>query len=1060
MGCCFSKELSSDSDNEKIGLLQKSVEEKKPENKISKTLSSLFDTLEGEELHSVENGPSRAAAGVTVWTRVFTRSGHRQDHRSKQSLNSDFSSTFEFFHGSENLDDGDKNLDTVVIEENSEIVSDPLCMSSDGQACSEDDQPFSHVPMPSDQQEETCVSDHLQCYPATCKNSLIDKEKVLNVQISSFNENNSVDVSAGELQNKSLFCVGDKHCKNSRESKFYSICAIDPESLNMEEELYTPMYGAAVEECHSAVTYEVFQVDCPVDSREECAASNTVQRAGELKLQDEELLPQDNLCSCETKEAFSEKSECSLAILVDCEPSDEAHISDLQAESLRAKVYAKFPKDHTEHSTLHNTGLLPELNINIGSDSLKCPRAVSEERENSASGIGSQVDDSLVNLLNDISYVGGNGEPEAITVSAGQSLNSKIEREDVSEMLLENNDYFHISVNSPGRILSFGLDKINLSPKRLVSESLVNECLPVHANLREVTLSKPDGPNPVPHRESVQMKEQNLRDSSLETKSIQLANRGEMFLCSENGSTYQDEDRMSILETESLGNRELKCWYQADLYVGSRTEKVHTETCNLTQVECEPDTEGMVQKTDLLKLGLSQNMPSDKSYDHSRPLQGPETPPAFIFTCTDTEARETALRNNTGDEVHVKSLVGAVHDQSSGPYALEKTEKEQQKANYREISEEDIENAKSDAKTILQWETSVPKCKVVLSGSTVTCIGSNVATDPDCETNQIENSYKTDGVNEYPDRTVVPPLNHSPVSHEAEWANSDRSPELHFIKSESVKEASSGFGNNASELSKQKLTCKEEKETLCLDKDSIDPNSIDCLSPCQTKRRNAKSTLKESTLNGEMHFSKNSEVTFKKMALCSPSEGYSSFFDVDCIQVDIPTAIPGDTLQAIPAIPADSKECAVPSGDYVTSPTQNILNVSENSSEMDWHRIPEEFYIRCLNKFSYYPTAGLASQALSEELAGGCGRYQVGFLWANTATENMTEDTQMFSENLHNKLPYLGNTSFSLEQTPYPLPVSEDGVVWGWQNRGGQLVSMMCRCLLCRALAVFTRLCL
>lgn len=1045
MGCCFSKELSSDSDNEKIGLLQKSVEEKKPENKISKTLSSLFDTLEGEELHNVENGPSRAAAGVTVWTRVFTRSGHRQDHRSKQSLNSNFSSTFEFFHGSENLDDGDKNLDTVVIEENSEIVSDPLCMSSDGQACSEDDQPFSHVPIPSDQQEETCVSDHLQCYPATCKNSLIDKEKVLNVQISSFNENNSVDVSAGELQNKSLFCVGDKHCKNSRESKFYSICAIDPESLNMEEELYTPMYGAAAEECHSAVTYEVFQVNWPVDNAEECAASNTVQRAGELKLQDEELLPQDNLCPCETKEAVSEKSECSLAILVDCEPSDEAHISDLQAESLRAKVYAKFPKDHTEHSTLHNTGLLPELNINIGSDSLKCPCAVSEERENSASGIGSQVDDSLVNLLNDISYVDGNGEPEAITV--GQSLNSKIEREDVSEKLLENNDYFHISVNSPGRILSFGLDKINLSSKRLVSESLVNEYLPVHANLREVTLSKPDGPNSVPHRESVHMKEQNPRDSCLETKSIQLANRDEMFLCSENGSTYQDEDRMSILETESLGNRELKCWYQADLSVGSRTEKVHKETCNLTQ-----DTEGMVQKTDLLKLGLSQNMPSDKSYDHSRPLQRPETPPAFIFTCTDTAARETALCNNTGDEVHVKSLVGAVHNQSSGPYALEKTEKEQQKANYREISEEDIENAKSDAKTIFQWEASSPKCKVVLSESTVTCIGSDVAADSDCETNQIKNSYKTDGVNEYPDHTVVPPLNHSPVSHEAEWVNSDKSPELHFIKSESVKEVSSGFGNNASELSKQKLTCKEEKRRLCLDKNSIDPNSIDCLGPCRTKRRNAKSTLKEPTLNGEMHFSKNSEVTFKKMALCSTSEGYSSFFDVDCIQVDMPTAIPGDTLQAIPAIPADSKECAVPSGDYVASPTQNILNVSENSSEMDWHRIPEEFSIRCLNKFSYYPTAGLASQALSEELADGCGRYEVGFLWANTATENMTEDAQMFSENLHNKLPYLGNTSFSLEQTPYPLPVSEDGVVWGWQNRGGQLVSMRCPCLLCRTL--------
>lgn len=95
-----------------------------------------------------------------------------------------------------------------------------------------------------------------------------------------------------------------------------------------------------------------------------------------------------------------------------------------------------------------------------------------------------------------------------------------------------------------------------------------------------------------------------------------------------------------------------------------------------------------------------------------------------------------------------------------------------------------------------------------------------------------------------------------------------------------------------------------------------------------------------------------------------------------------------------------------------------------------------------LNEFSYYPVGGLASQALSG-LAGGCGRYQVGYLWANTATENMTEDAQFFNEDLHSKPQYLENTSFSLEQTPFQLPVTEDGVIWGWPSRGGQLVSML-----------------
>ncbi|XP_029403173.1 la-related protein 4B isoform X2 [Mus pahari] len=1019
MGCCFSKELSIDSDNEKIGLLQKCVEEKKPETKISKTLSSLFDTLEGEELHNVENGPSRAAAGVTVWTRVFTRSRHKQDHRSKQSLNSNSSTTYEFFYGSENLDDVNKNLDTVATEENYEFASDPLGMNSDRQACSENDQPFPHVLMSSDQQEKTFVSDHLQCYLATCKNSS-EKGKVLNGGITSLNESNSVSVSAGELRNTTRICVGDKLCKNSRESRFYSICAVDLDCMDMDEGLFTPIYGTAAEESHSAVTCQVFQEDQPLDNREERTASDAIQKAGERKLQQEELLPQDVLGPYDKREVSSEKSELSSDPLVDNAASAEALISDLQAEPLRAKVHAKFPNDHTVHSILHNTGLLPELTINIGSDSLQCM---------CASGIGSQMGDSLVNLPSDNSDVDGIGEPAATAVSTFQSLNSKMEREQDSEKPLEGNDYFHISVSRSGRILPFGLDKINLSPEKLASQSSDSEFLPVHANFKEAALSKLDGPNPISHPGPVCVEERHLGDSDLETGSIQLANRGELFLSSEKSSTCQDEDKMSILETESHAKRELKSRCQADVFRGNRADKAQRKTYDLTQVKSEPDTEEVVQKADLLKLGPSQGMPNVETHDHSRPHQGTVTPPAFIFTCTGPEARGTGLHGKTGDKVHVKS-------QSSGPYVLANAEKQPQKANYRESSEKNIGNAESGAQTNFHWETSVLS-NAVPNGNMVTCIGTGIAADPDCETNQIENSYRTDGVNEDPDLTVVPPLNHSLLSPEEEWANSDRSPDLCLINTESIKDVSKTFGNDASELSKQKLTCKKENEKLCLDKDSNNPNSTGCLGPCKTKRKKARSPVKESTLNGEIHFSGNSEVTFKKTVLYDTSEECSSLIDVKSIRVDMPAASsPGNASQAIPDVPADSTECVVPSGDHIASPTEDV---SENPSEMDWHRIPEEFYACFLNEFSYYPVGGLASQALSDGLAGGCGRSQVGYLWANTATENMTEDAQFFNEDVHSKPQYLENTSFSLEQTPFQLPVSEDGIVWGWPNRGGQL---------------------
>ena len=71
MGCCFRKELSGDNDSEKTGLLQKSVEEKEPESKISTTLSSLFSAFGDEEL---PGGGRRAS----VWAGVLARLAHRQ----------------------------------------------------------------------------------------------------------------------------------------------------------------------------------------------------------------------------------------------------------------------------------------------------------------------------------------------------------------------------------------------------------------------------------------------------------------------------------------------------------------------------------------------------------------------------------------------------------------------------------------------------------------------------------------------------------------------------------------------------------------------------------------------------------------------------------------------------------------------------------------------------------------------------------------------------------------------------------------------------------------------
>ncbi|XP_076688238.1 la-related protein 4B isoform X2 [Callospermophilus lateralis] len=1053
MGCCFSKELSSDNDNEKIGLLQKSVVEKEPENKISKTLSSLFDTLEGEELHNVENGASRAAAGINVWTRTFTRSGDKGNQRPNQSLNSISSSIYRFLTRYENLDERDKNSDIVVTEQNSESVPDPLCMGTDRQGCSEDGQPLSCVPVCSDQglQEEISPSDHLCYYIGTCENSFIEKERLLNVQISGFKENNnSLNVSSRVRQGENPICVDDKQCENSGK-EFYSICVIDPDCLHMEKELCTPMYGAAAgEECHSAVTSEgIHRVDWPLDNRKECSVSHAIQGAGKLQLQQQELSPQDMLGLNEVKEIFSKVTKPSVELLVDSDPPCEANVDSLHAESLRAKSYTKPPKDYTERSTLHNIGQLHELNINIDSDSLKCMCAIPEERKRHSSGIGSQIHDSSINLLNDTSYIEENDESKAVTVIVDQSLNFKNEGENQSTEPLKDNDYFHSNASRPDSFLSFDLDGINLSPKRFITlEGFGNKYLLVHANFGEVALSRLDDRlDPVPLPGPLLMKEKHPGESILGNGSPRLVNRGALSLQSENSSSYQDENRIRILETESHGKESvsaLKSWCQADLCASSKADKARTQTCDLTDIGCESDVEGTIQMIDNFKVRISQGVPpNSESHDNSRSLQGILMSSASVFTCIGKEERERGLHHKTEDKVCVKNLFSMLNDQLNDPHSLENAKKESQETICRETSEEDIENVKSDSKTTLDWEIGILKYKAIVTEDALACVCSSITENSDLEISQVEKINETYRVSQS-SNSVTQKTN---VVEKNSIINSGESPKQKQIYSEPTEEVSDSFGNNSSKLSKPKLTCEKKSERLCLQKTSIDPNIIDCLCPCGTigyandfKQRNARSMLKESPLNGEMHFMGNFKVTFKNMELSNTSDGRSCLVNADPTQVDRYTAIPFDVPQVMHAVPVGSKEIVVPSSDNVLSLTEDTLNISENSPKVNWQSFPEDLYSHYLNEFSYYPVGGLAGQIFSERLANGYGGYQVGYLLTNTIAKDASEDEQVFSEDLHSKPQDLEDASFSLEQTPYQLPVSMDSVVWGWPSRGGQLV--------------------
>lgn len=1039
MGCCFSKELSGDNDNEKTGLLQKSVEEKEPEDKISKTLSVLFDTLEGEELHNVEYGASRAAAGTNMWPRMFVRSGHKRAHRPRQSFNSISSLMYKFLARYENLDETDKNSGIAAIEQACKSVCETVCVDIDSTqgfsagVGSEEVECFSHVPGPSDQgmQEGALVNNHLCHHSISYKNSVVEKEIAVNVPISC-NENNALGVFGREMEGANPICVDYKRCWNSRESKFYSICVVDPGGLDDNNEPCASMRrcgAAATEESCSAVISEgVCRGAWPPD--------NIAQSPGHLEAPQEELSPNGLLGPSEVKEVSNEKTKPNFEVLTDSDTSCKGNTVDMEAVSLRANNYTGFPKDYTESGILHNVGRIPESNANVDADSLEYVCAISEEGESHSSALVSPMGDSPVSLINDTSNIEQNGESGAVKANVDQSLNSEKERgKNFINSLKKGNDCSNFDVNRSD------------SPKKCItSVNFGNECLPFHASFREAAPSRSDDPRPE-YLGPVVTEGQYNGDHSLGTGSIQLASKRELTLQPENNSSYQDEDEISIFEDEGHGKRafERRSLSQEDLCADIGTSIAQAQICDLTHAVQAANMEGLCQRTDTLLVRISEEVPSNGEFlGGPRCVQSNFTSSAVIFACTEEES-ETGQNHKTEDELCVNSS-------GSGPHRLENAEKQSLKANHRETSKKEVENVKIDSKTIFHWETNTVKCKAVPSQDVLACVSSSMTKTPDFETNQIEKHDETCRVNDCRQEDLhIPPVSSDAQVAEAEETysfNCGVDPGQEQVSCTSA-EVSDALGTDGVAGHKPELIGEEMEEGLYWEKDNSDSSSSYCRDPCGTSRlahhftqRNATATVKGPMLNSEEGFGGSSAVNFGEVELCHTLAGYSCLPGVDPARVDRHTVVPHGVLQAISVIPSGSKEIVVPSSEeHVLSLSEDTINISENPSKGDLQSFPEELYSQFLNELSYYPVGGLASQVFSESSTGGC-RYPVGCLWTNTVVKGALEDEQILIGDLQSQPQDFEISTFWMEKLPCQLPMAEDGIIWGWQNKGAQLVSM------------------
>ncbi|XP_055287654.1 la-related protein 4B isoform X2 [Moschus berezovskii] len=982
MGCCFCKELSSDNDNEKTGLLQKSVEEKEPENKISKTLSSLFSAFGDEEFP----GDGRRAS---VWAGVLARLARRQGPAPGRLLDSSLTSGL--FTGSGHVGEADGNPDVTSVGHGGVGARGPPC---GGLPAGEG--PCSPAPAPPDQG----LGHHPPCHcPATWESSEVGNNVLVTVHIGSAAD--SSDPSGEERTDGDLVCGDCKRCRNSRESRFYSICAIDPDSPEGGVELcaHACITAAAPQSCPAVASQGAHRGAQPPDS--------TGHGPGGSEAPGAKLPLQGRPVPREREWALSEKAQPRSALVSD---SDLPCVTDVGA--LLAQTFTSFPEADTEGSTFRNVGTLATLNIHTDTDCPVSAGTVPEGRSNGSSQPGGLVTDSQSTVISGTSHVERDGDYGTVTARADQSLNSGREGASNFAKPLKDSDCSSLDVSrSNCRILSVSRDRISLSSGRCITSGTFR-CLPTQANFQDSAPHRGNGPGPLV------LEEQHLGDRSVATGCGPHADKASSSLLSWNRPSYQDEGDTRILEDEAYGKRasEWRAAAQVDPSVNTRATKAWAQDRNVVCAVRAAAGPGMSRD--------SQGAPP-----HSRSLLGSRWPAsdlvssAGVFTCAEEESE-------TEGETCVKSS-------GKDPYRPESAEQEPLRASHRDTKTAATERVQVDPRTAFDWETNTQKCTAVPSQGVLACVSSGEAKNPDFETAHTGRNDETNRVNDgsHEDLSLVPPVSQSlvPGVQNLEgvrvspvYSGGNRLPKQ-FL-SQSARGTLEVSGGRASGLREPELMGGEEAEALRLQEGSGGHGTASRSSLCGTSARaspfsqmGARPTAQGPALQGDMGL-----VVSERVELGVFRAGCS------CVTGVYPAQVDG--LQGIPVVPGDSREVAVPDCEY---PALSL--VSEELSEGDLRNPLGHRHPQFLSALSCYPVVELASHMFSEGPADGC-RYQVNCPWTDTVTKDTLEDEQIFSEDLRCKPQDLEMSLFWMEKPPFQLPVAEDTVIWGWQETGAHLV--------------------
>ncbi|XP_027741928.1 la-related protein 4B isoform X2 [Empidonax traillii] len=432
MGCCFSKELSNSTSEEKTSLLQKPVEEEAPESRISKTFSSIFGTVESQDLHTV--GRTVNGAAVTVSSECVCsddcavsnsksgflgRKGKYPSYKSMgntlhESSRRTYDRPFSFFnsfshllkvsgtHG--NLQKSEEKKDKIIkkralkksnsngqhmnnIENiNSNISNENVAVQ---EHCLFDHIPNSHVADILDkglQSEISLNRNFLDDYAVTCDHSRQNGTTV-NVKDSKGDSLQEVSSSYREVP-PTLSYLDVDNSQNVKDREFYSICVVDAEDLTGDEEVPATVHEeTAADIDNSAVTDEgMCSMARPLDTEKEFPMQQLAQVEAKFNSQ-EELFEHKKADRPNTQEK-DRKEYCSIDIQsFDNLLTDRCQVHKLNTDNtvtdvLRTKVSDEIiPENQQEEVYSISSAVSWNESLHTACDSVKPVDAAEKEQD-------------------------------------------------------------------------------------------------------------------------------------------------------------------------------------------------------------------------------------------------------------------------------------------------------------------------------------------------------------------------------------------------------------------------------------------------------------------------------------------------------------------------------------------------------------------------------------------------------------------------------------------------------------------------------------------------------